>query len=128
MLLERSIYWNGEIIGKAKINTEGLYYCIKCKCNLPDKDFYIINLCVGDSQISLGTYVPSNKEYGIVKRIPTKWIGDRNFQLSLCLKSPVIRQDKCLMSVGEPISFLSELELFRLGSSDKPDLCLFIKG
>ena len=83
MLLEKPIYWNGKIVGKAEISTEGLYLCFKCKCALPGKDFYIINICAGDHPISLGTYVPSDKIYGIINRIPSKWIGDKNFQLNL---------------------------------------------
>ena len=119
------IYQNGKSVGWAKISPEGLYYLVECKCILPDKQFYTVEMDVNEKRISLGTYIPLENNCGIVKRIPAKLIKDCNLRFYLCSKNNI---DKYRVTIGEPVSFLVELENLRLTSIEYPSVGVFSKG
>ncbi len=69
-------------IGRAEVEKQGLYYCIDCRCTLPEDDMYRIRVSGGKTE-DLGTCVPMDGAFGLKTRIPVKHLGDEPFQFQI---------------------------------------------
>ena len=78
--MEYKITRNGESIGTARIEKEGLYYRFSCCCRLPDRDIYNIYVQSEIESRNLGVCVPRGRDFYLNTRVPAKHIGDGPFQ------------------------------------------------
>ncbi len=67
-----NIFWKGIAVGNATIKKEGLYYCIHCKCDLPQKGIFRVVVADTGNAYDLGICVPDGDLYSCVTRIPCK--------------------------------------------------------
>ncbi len=66
------IHFQGRQIGELQIYTEGLYYRIFCRCNLPGKEVYRL-IAIGEKdEFDLGICLPEQGELILRKCIPVK--------------------------------------------------------
>ena len=57
-------------IGKGEIHREGLYYRVRCWCDLTGEVIYRLTVTCGDSTENLGIPVPAGDSFYLEKRLP----------------------------------------------------------
>lgn len=71
------IMFEGEKAGQARVERQGLYYHISCRCSL-GQGFYRILLCCDGNKEQLGVCIPWEGSYGLEKKVPVKRLGQAN--------------------------------------------------
>ena len=105
------ILWNGQPVGKASINQEGLYYRINCSCHLPEKGIFRVLVSDGDNTYDLGICVPDGNANTCVTRISRKRFNGNN--LKFVLSDRKIGVPIPVMT-GKPFKYLDKLNTARL--------------
>lgn len=111
--MEYIVSMEDHAVGKARVEKQGLFYCITCLCRFPGNRLYNIHLSTDEGTADLGLCA-SNKEFKT--RIPIKKLGEG--ELHFCV---VPRHDDArLYAVRENVVFpyLSKL----------PQACLRLKN
>lgn len=101
---------SGDIqVGKAYVERHGLYYRIKCICNLDESDFTRIFVSDGNNKENLGTCIPNGEQFYLEKQIPVKRLGED--KLSFYIVEGKQRSSGRFIPVQEqfPFRHLSEL-------------------
>lgn len=108
-LMEYVVSLDGHTAGKARVEKQGLFYCITCLCRFPSDELYNIHLSSNDAIADLGLCA-SNKE--LKTRIPVKRIGEG----ALNFRAVRRREDLQYYAVSENALFpyLSKLPQARL--------------
>lgn len=81
--MEYAIYRKDEVIGKATVELQGLYYKITCKCNENSKARIRLGVSCGDRQADLGIFVPENGALMIRTTLPVKRLGEGALRFSV---------------------------------------------
>lgn len=89
--MEYAIYCGETEIGKAQVVRRGLYYEIRCTCNLPDAGIHRLTVSCGDRQADLGILVPVGNCFGLHTQIPIRTIGEGPLRFELAGKSREVR-------------------------------------
>ena len=76
MVKEYQICLSDNCVGTATVETQGLYYVIRCRCVFNGPPQYRIIVENEATREDLGICVPTNGAFGLEKRIPIKRIGD----------------------------------------------------
>ena len=104
-----NIYLEGNVIGHASIDLDGLYATIRCECRFPDKKLYAVLLKSGSTSRSLGTCTPKGDTHILERRLPKKYILKPNTILIAAEKYGDIKKSMLLVP-GEPIAAIGLLE------------------
>lgn len=67
---------NGQVAGKAIVETKGLFTAFHCRCKLSAPGVYRIYASYADKKIDLGICVPDKDEFVVSTKIPTKHLGE----------------------------------------------------
>lgn len=67
---------NGEVVGEATIEKEGLYYHISCVCNLPTDKIYRVFAITPSEEVNLGVCRPENTQMCLETKVSARRIGD----------------------------------------------------
>lgn len=70
------VTYEGEAVGTANIEKQGLYYFFSCRCRLPHEGLYRIHVIGGVHREDLGICIPLDGAFGMDKRIPAKRLGE----------------------------------------------------
>lgn len=76
METEFDILQGMQVIGKAKVTRQGLYYHFRCKCSLSGDVLYKLIVSCGNASESLGVCVPVDGAFGLETRLPVKRLGE----------------------------------------------------
>ena len=77
---EYDIFYNGEIVGKAHLEKEGLYVHYHCVCDFPGDDLFRIYAETINSTVNFGICIPSGNCWKTSGMIPEK-----------CLKTGILK-------------------------------------
>jgi len=111
MISQYDIIYRGEKVGDAFVESSGLYYIFRCKCNMHTDRIYRITISSDCQTLVLGVYLPQ-KTYGLEKRIPKKKI---NMNSALHFHISFSSSKECVNLVeGEPVTVLSQLDHYKL--------------
>lgn len=118
MVNSYDVFWEGKAVGTASFEKEGLYWKIRCCCDIPDDVPYQVTLKAGE-EIDMGLLVREENGYCLTKRIAMKRIGD--MQPSL-MASP--RRAKALEAFqpiisDEPFSYIEKIKNTKLETKDE---------
>ena len=111
--MEYKIYLDGESVGTAVVERQGLFYYIACFCNLPIGNRYDIKIATASDVINLGLYVPN---YHIKSRIPVKKIGESGFQFQVVRRAETERIYPAFE--GKQFPYISKLPQASLRQND----------
>ena len=73
--LQAQIFDNRQVIGTARITTEGLYYRFECRCQFPEPGIYRLYAFCNGKSVCLGVCVPVGSGFGISTKIPISKLG-----------------------------------------------------
>lgn len=110
------IYAGTQVVGRAEVIKEGLYYRFSCKCTLPDEGVYRIMVSDGNNTKDLGICVPTGEWFCLVSRVPIKYLSGDKLEFALVPKD---RQELVVPVVtDEPFEDLDKLESAYLQQTD----------
>ena len=111
-----SVYSAREKIGTAEVVQQGLYYRIRCLCNLSGNVPMRI-IVKGDNTVDLGLCVPIGKGFGLESSIPIKKIGKGELQFQVIPKHERQQHIEAI-SPEKPFSDITRLKDAYLVKSD----------
>ena len=108
------ITYAGQEWGRAKIEKQGLYCRILCKCDPPTAFPFRIQLQTGGKIINLGTCIKTGNFYIVDTKVPGKYIqeGDMNFYIHT--KQPIIQESIIPVREDGPFPYLCNLHKARM--------------
>lgn len=72
---EYPVYQGQEQLGKVRLEKQGLYYRLSCRCAVKDGMYRLTASC-GDRQENLGILLPMGDGFGLDTRLPVKRLGE----------------------------------------------------
>ena len=80
------IRFDDSLVGKARVEKQGLYLCFSCRCRMPDDGLYRIHVISGENREDLGICIPLDGLFGMDKRLPAKRLGEGTLDFVLLPK------------------------------------------
>ena len=99
------VLMNTQVVGKAQVSKEGLYYRFSCQCTPPDDGIFRIIVSDGTNTKDLGISVPERET---VSRIAIKYLPGKNLSFSLISKEKL--QMAIPVKTDEPFACLDKLD------------------
>lgn len=69
------VYLDQRVVGKAEVEEEGLYYRIRCQCELHGEEIYKLMISTGAEPVLIGVCAPQGRFFGLDRKIPIKRVG-----------------------------------------------------
>lgn len=108
--MEYDIMLGGQGIGKARVERQGLYYCISCRCRLSGEVVYKVTASCAEKEESLGILVPESGAFVLTTRVPIKRLGEGELTFHAVPRHTELRGKFVPISPEEPFAYLSRLE------------------
>lgn len=103
-----SVYLAGEKIGTAEVMQQGMFYRIRCLCELSGSVPVRI-IVAAENQADLGLCVPMKNGFGLECRIPIKRIGRGDLRFSAKPKHTK-QEHLTVVSPDEPFAYITKLK------------------
>ena len=116
MIILYDIYMGTQVVGQAEVIKEGLYYRFSCKCTPPDEGIYRITVSDGNNTKDLGICVPTGEWFGLVTRVPVKYLSGDKLEFALVPKDSQVTAIPVV--TNEPFADLDKLESAYLQEKD----------
>lgn len=117
MVISYDIFMDGEAVGTASLEKEGLYWKIRCCCDLSGDVAYQVTLKAGE-KIDLGILVRESNGFCLTKRIAMKRIGD--ILPSFTVKPRVTKTQESFQPIisDEPFAYIENIKDSHLEERD----------
>lgn len=102
------VYLAQEKIGTAEVMRQGLYYRIRCLCDLSGSVPVRVQV-LGENEADLGLCVPMGNRFGLESCIPIKRIGQGKLQFTAVAKHCKTEQIAAI-SPEEPFGYIARLK------------------
>lgn len=96
------IYYCDQVVGNAQMDKQGLFYVIRCKCNLPQDRLYKVLITSKDDTFDLGICTRSDKGIGLVTRISANTLKSTELRFTV---EPEQHEIKKMYAVSENSEF-----------------------
>lgn len=109
MVNSYDIFMDGEAVGTASLEKEGLYWKIRCRCDLPGEVPHQITLKAGE-EIDLGLLVKEDDGFCLTKRIAMKRFG--NAYPSFLAKPRITKPKESFHSIvpDKPFAYIERIK------------------
>ena len=97
-------------VGLVKLRREGLYWRIRCRCQLSGDMLCRVLVRCGKREESLGILVPEGSDFVLDTRIPVKKIGEGPLSFSAVPKHGPVEGRFVPLSPEEPFRYISKLK------------------
>ena len=104
-----SVKLGNTTVGTATVEKQGLYYRFTCHCDFSDKDIYTISVQSGAHCESLGVCMPEGKHYRLEKKIPAKYLPQKELHFFASRKSTETASQFILLENGAQFQHISKL-------------------
>ena len=105
-----AVTWQGAPCGKVAVKRQGLYIQINGNCILDHNDIYRLMLYCGDFQKNLGILMPTQSNFTVATKIPSKQLPEGEWIFRIQSKHQ--SQTSCFMPIcpEEPFAYISRLK------------------
>lgn len=86
------IYYCDQVVGNAHLEKQGLFYVIRCKCELPQNRLYKVFVALQENTIDLGICTRSDKGIGLVTRISANTLKSTELRFTVEVEQPNVRK------------------------------------
>lgn len=97
-------------VGTARVEKQGLYYCISCRCTLSEKEIHRLTVRCGGKSENLGICIPMDGGFGVDTKIPCKRLGEGTPEFRLLPKQEKPRGKFVAVYPEEPFSYMARLK------------------
>lgn len=109
--MDYEVMLSGSPVGKARLERQGLYCHVVCRCDLPEERMYRLELRCGEKQVDLGILVPRERGFGLDTRFPANRLGEGEVSFSLRDRNAPEKERRFLpVREEEPFEHIEELE------------------
>lgn len=99
-----------KVLGKVRVEKQGLYYQISCRCQLPGNEIHRLLVNCGGKTENLGICVPMDGGFGVDKKIPCKQLGQGTPEFALLPKQEKQQRRFIAVYPDEPFSYMARLK------------------
>lgn len=108
--MDYEVTLDGFAVGRVSLARQGLYYHLRCRCDVAQKQMYRLEAARGGEHVDLGILVPMDRGFGMESRFPVKRLGEGKITFHLRLASEPARTGRFVpISPEEPFAYLSRL-------------------
>lgn len=111
------IHMGNEVVGRASLEKEGLYWKIHCRCQLSGDVAHQVMVMAGE-EINLGILVPEDGAFCLTKRIAMKRFADAEPEFRIKPRTPKTEQSFQPITPDEPFSYIEKLKNAYLEEKD----------
>lgn len=104
-----SILFGDNVVGKAQVSREGLYYLIRCRCELSGETVFRVQVRCKDQLVDLGILVPEDGGFALKTRIPVKRVGEGSLSFFAAPRHRTPETAFIPLYPEEPFRYLSRL-------------------
>lgn len=104
------IYLGRDVIGKAMVERQGLYYRFSCRCNLSGQVIYRLTVSCGEHRENLGVPVPVGSAFGLDTKLAMKKLGKGPFRFHAVPKHRKGEGKFVPVYPEEPFAYLTRLQ------------------
>ena len=99
-----------KVLGRVKVERQGLYYLFSCRCSLTGEVMHRLLVRCGGKEEDLGVCVPVDGAFGVEKKIPCKRLGEGTPEFFLLPKHEKMEGKFIPIYPEEPFSYIHRLE------------------
>lgn len=99
-----------QVVGKAEVDRQGLYYRISSRCQLTGAVIYRLVAFQEEKEVKLGIFVPDGDAFSMVTTIPVKYIGEGELHFKIVPKHQPVQERFVPLTAEEPFTYISQLE------------------
>lgn len=104
------IFMGDKPVGTADVRREGLYYRIRCRCNLSGEVLCRVLVRCGKREESLGILVPQEGEFCLETRIPVKKVGEGPLSFCAAPRHRTLQGQFIPLCPEEPFRYIARLK------------------
>lgn len=108
--MEHDIRMGRDVIGKANVERQGLYYQFSCRCRLGGTVIYRVIVTCGGHSENLGVLIPMGDVFGLEKKIPVKRVGEGTFSFQAMPKHQKAPGQFVPIHPEEPFAYITRLQ------------------
>ena len=122
------IFIGDQVIGKAVVEQQGLYYRFACRCRLSGQVMYKLIATCNGNETDLGVCIPYGNCFGLETRCPVKKLGTGEIRIRAVPRHKELDKVFVPLCPEEPFSYLSRLCDAYLETRDGITGVVFPKG
>lgn len=107
---EFDILMGKEVIGKATVEQQGLYYRFSCRCNISGAVMCRITVSCNGHHENLGVLIPMGNGFGLNTKLAVKKLGKGPFQFRALPKHQKSEGEFIPVYPDEPFAYLTRLQ------------------
>ena len=104
--MQYPIYYHNEEIGSATIHKKGMFYTVRCICDLPRGNVFKIQVRSDDIVTDLGICVPMETGIGMHVRLPAHLCADKMLSFTV-----IDQEEEVLYPIAEDTPFIHMIDL-----------------
>lgn len=104
------IQLGSEVIGKAIVERQGLYYHFSCRCRITGAVIYRVTVSCGGHHENLGILVPMGDSFGLKTKLAVKKLGKGLLQFRALPKHQKAEGKFVPVYPDEPFAYLTRLQ------------------
>ena len=104
------IYLGREVVGKAAVEQQGLYYRFCCQCNISGSVICRITVSCNGHHENLGVLIPMGSGFGLTTKMAMKKLGKGPFQFRALPKHQKSESKFIPVYPDEPFAYLTRLQ------------------
>ena len=108
--MEYEIYLGRDVIGKANVMRQGLYYQFSCRCKLESEGMYRLSVACGGHHENLGVLVPMGDMFGLDTKLAVKRLGEGAFHFQAVPKHQKVTGQFIVIRPEEPFTYITRLQ------------------
>lgn len=108
--MEYEIQLGRDVIGKANVTRQGLYYHFSCRCRLSGDVIYRLSVSCGGHHENLGVLVPMGSEFGLDTKLAVKRLGEGAFRFQALPKHQQTTGRFIPIHPEEPFTYITRLQ------------------
>ena len=109
-MAEYQIMLGDKAIGTAQVIREGLYYRIRCQCELSGETIFRVVVRCAQQEENLGILAPNGSRFGLETRLAAKKLGKPPFRFSVVPKERSVKGCFVPLSAEEPFRYIARLK------------------
>lgn len=108
--MEYEIRQGRDVVGKANVTRQGLYYHFSCRCRLSGDVMYRVAVSCGGHHENLGVLVPMGSEFGLDTKLAVKRLGEGVFRFQALPKHQQATGQFIPIRPEEPFTYITRLQ------------------
>ena len=108
-MLQYDVFYNDQKVGNVEILTEGLYYRIRCQCDVFTDAVCKLAVASKKGSKEIGVLVPNGRYMGLIKKVAIKSIGKEIDRFLVYQKAADRKRIVVPVELSKPFSYISQL-------------------